>query len=142
GVVADRLAYGQTAVSGLDGRITGSYRPTTNALDVRARVEFDYFSRPGLLVESGDLDLLYDGDQFVVEGDVTIDRTRDFQFTSRLDFSAEVPAVEIERLTMNVDGEPWALGGPARVYYGDEYRVQNLLLRSQETDAQIAADGV
>src|SRR5690606_16937287 len=141
-VVAERFAYGETAVNGLDSRITGSFTPTTGALDVRARVEFDYFAQPGLLVESGDLDLFYDGRRLTAEGDVAIDRRRDFQFFASLDFEAEVPAVEVERLTMNVDGEPWALAGPARIYYGEEYRVQNLLLRSQTSDAQIAADGV
>src|SRR5690606_4080628 len=141
-VVAERFAYGETAVNGLDSRITGSFTPTTGALDVRARVEFDYFAQPGLLVESGDLDLFYDGRRLTAEGDVAIDRRRDFQFFASLDFEAEVPAVDVERLTMNIDGEPWALAGPARVYYGEEYRVQNLLLRSQTSGAQIAADGV
>ena len=141
-VVAERLAYGETAMSGLDARVTGAYAPDTGALDVRTRLEFDYFARPGLLVEAGDLDVVYDGDVLVVEGDVTVDHTRDFQFAARLDFAAPEPAVEVERLTMNVDGEPWALAGPARIYYGGAYRVQNLLLRSEASDAQIAADGV
>lgn len=141
-LVAERLAYGTTALSGLDGRVTGTFAPDSAALDVRARLEFDYFAQPGLLVEKGDLDVVYTGEQLTVEGDVTLDRTRDFQFFASLDFAAETPAVELERFNLNVDGEPWALAGPARITYGDEYRVQNLLFRSQTSGAQIAADGV
>lgn len=140
--VAKQFAYGTTAVNGLDSRMTGSFNAAALALDLRTRVEFDFFSRPGLLIEEGDFDILYNPEQFSVEGAIRVDRRRAFDFFARLDLNPNEPVVMLERMRLRLDNQPWALAGPTRISYGDAYRIQNLLLRSADGEQQIAADGV
>src|SRR5690606_34701526 len=141
-VVAERFAYGATAVNGLDSRITGSFVPDSLALDLRARAGSAFCSRPGLLVEAGDCDVVSNAEAFTVEGAITLDRRRDFDFFADVDLNPEAPALTLQRFRLNLDGEAWTLAGPTRITYGEAYRVENLLLRSADGEQQIAADGV
>ncbi|MDX1438541.1 MAG: translocation/assembly module TamB domain-containing protein [Rubricoccaceae bacterium] len=138
-----RIAYGTTAVSSFSSSTTGTFDPNTGAFSVLTNVAFDFFSQPGLLVESGNVNVSYDDAGIGIGGNVILDRRRNFAFVSRLELSDEASALHLDSLSMQLDGTTWSLAQPTDISIGEEgYRVQTLLLTANEGNQQIVADGV
>ena len=141
-LAVQRFAYGSTALSAASSHLSGTFDPTSGELNLRNRLDFKFLSQPALLVERGSIDITFDGAEFVVEGDVRVDRKRSFDFLSRLELGQEERSTLIEQLNLNLDGEAWSLAQPARISIGEGYRFENLLLQAEDGTQQIAVDGL
>ena len=139
---AQRFAYGSTALSAVNSQLSGTFDPTSGELNLRNRLDFKFLSQPALLIERGSIDMTFDGAEFVMEGDVRVDRKRSFDFSSRLEIGREERSTLIEQLNLNLDGEAWSLAQPARISIGEGYRFQNFLLQAEDGTQQIAVDGL
>ena len=106
----------------------------------KARLQFGFLEAGGLMMERGDLDLVYDGDELLAEGEIGVDQRRDLTFRVRTDLNPEENRFTLETMNLRFDDDQWQLLDEATISYGQRFRFRNLLLYSG--DRQIAIDGV
>lgn len=146
---ANQFAYGETLASTIEISVNGVYDGDAAATDStmlglgflgKARLQFGFLEAGGLMLERGDMDLVYDGEELFAEGEIGVDQRRDLDFRIRTDLNPEENRFTLETMNLRVDGEQWQLLEEATISYGRRYRFRNLLLYSETQ--QIAVDGV
>ncbi|HHP7237572.1 hypothetical protein, partial [Longibacter sp.] len=135
----ESLSYDNIRVANAEIRAAGMQGDTTlvDRFEMAARV--DFFSVSAFRVEQTQLQVNYDSARADVDLMAKIDAQRNLSIDATLD-----PFSSPQRLTLNafnatLDESKWELLQTTSVTFGDAYRVNGLLLYSD--DQQIAADG-
>ncbi len=136
----NNLVYDNARLSTFDGTLAGELGPDRTLSIAEIDGEMRALSLPGFLIEDIQLRAQYQEDQIVFEGSVTVDDERSAQVAGRADLTPGVQRVTIDALTLDLAGRHWELLQEAGITYGEEYRISNFLLYSD--DQQIAVDGI
>lgn len=134
------LVFNDYRLSGLEGRFAGEITPEGELSIGEFDAGFDYFALPFISIQSSNLTVTYRGDDLLFSGTFQFDETQSGHLEGRVDLREEHEALTLERLDLAFADQDWTLLLPATITYGDEYRVSNFLLTSD--DGQIAIDGV
>ncbi|PSQ83893.1 MAG: hypothetical protein BRD44_02920 [Bacteroidetes bacterium QS_7_67_15] len=163
-VTFSELVYNDVRLSDFDGTVrttTAVSRDSTGAGGLRAvlreaagtdafealanaqvRGETSYFERGSFSTRSATFDAIYDGQQIDLEARLKIDPRRNVQLAGVLDPRPERRVLRLDTLNVRFGEDRWKLLQDATITYGEQYRVNNLLLYTDSGDQQIAADGV
>ena len=147
---ARSLVYNEVEITGVDAAISGRFAPTDPLADGTAFAldgRFDRLERGELRVESGDLELAWDGEDVRLDADVTLDEDRELAVAGRFELDPEPDAypgafgIRLERTRVRLGQTTWDLAQPSRIIVGDAIVVRTLLLQSSTGYEQIAVDG-
>ncbi|PSQ81300.1 MAG: hypothetical protein BRD46_02470 [Bacteroidetes bacterium QS_8_68_15] len=162
-VDATGLVYNELRLSNFDGAVsatTAVRRDSTGASGVLAvlrevssrdpfdalanaqvRGEAGYFESGSFSTRQAAVDVIYDGEQVDLEGRLKVDSRRDIELAGVLDPRPGRRRLQFDTLNVRFGEDRWKLLQDAQVTYGQQYRVSNLLLYTDDGQ-QIAADGV
>ena len=142
---ARQVIVGETAVTGLDASIDGSWNRAAadslglDALDGEVRASFAVLSSGSFRAQSGVAALTIDGGDLLVNAEATVDDRRDLDLGARVDLATN--GVTLERGRFRIDDTTYQLLQPTTVAVdGSAYEVRGLIVSSSD-GAQIAADG-
>ncbi len=134
------LIYNDLRLSEFEGTVAGEFGPERELSVAELDGRLEAISLPRLLVETAELRVQYRDNAVVFDGTITIDAQRYGEIAGRVDLQPDAQIVTLERLNLHLDDDDWQLLQEATITYGEEIRISNLLLYSD--DQQIAIDGV
>ena len=147
------LVYNDTRVSGFDGAVSATTAATGGVLaalgdlsvqalrNAQVRGEAGYLTSGAFSTRQAEVDAIYDGDQIDLEARVKVDEERDIEVAGVLDPRPGRQRLRLDTLNVRFGPDRWKLLQDATITYGEEYRVSNLLLFTEDGQ-QIAVDGV
>ncbi|NNF38574.1 MAG: hypothetical protein HKN71_07895, partial [Gemmatimonadetes bacterium] len=127
---ASALLLGRTELLGLEADATGSLDPGLVLAGFDGDLQLDRLTAFGVDVEVSRVAAQFDGGEWTVEGDATVDDRRDVSFALRADPRGERPAATLERFDLRVDADRWALAGSPTIGWGEGLEFDSLTLRS------------
>jgi translocation and assembly module TamB len=133
------LAYDDLQLSEAEMNVNG-----TRAANALQQLEVDgtlgYTSLPALAVEQTRLQATYDGTDADVSSTIQLDQSHRADLQATVTPGTEQTTVSLSRLNLRLGPDRWALAQEATLTAGTTYRVDNLLLQSN--DQQLAANGL
>lgn len=111
---------------------------TLNVAELNGEVQ--YFSLPLVTVERSQFDFSYQNEELRFITEFLVDNRRDARLSGRIDLRPDNRRMIVEDLGMRFDDDQWELLQEASISYGEEYRISNFLMYSD--DQQLAIDGV
>ena len=121
----ESLLYDEFRVGNLDGRISGEFRSdrTMGGVVIDGRVRT--ISIPGFVVD----EILYNASLFenlvTFNIDTRIDSERNSQLQGSLTMEDESSLLELDRVTLKLDEDQWALKNPTRITLGNPIKIDN-----------------
>jgi translocation and assembly module TamB len=149
----ESLVYNDLRLSSFDGSVSattevqGGLLAVLDDLSVEAlrnaqvRGEAGYLATGSFATREAAFDAIYDGDEIDLEARVRVDEQRDVRVAGVLDPRPDAQRLRLDTLNVRFGPDRWKLLQDATISYGEEYRVSNLLLYTEDGQ-QIAVDGV
>lgn len=134
------LIYNELRLVKLEGRTAGEFDLKRRLTKAEVRTQVQLLTLGTFQIDNARAELRYDGRQADYELRLNIDR----QHRVRLEgyVLPERQEVQLTQCALELHEARWQLLQPATFTYGDAYRLQGLLLYTEEQDQQLAADGV
>ncbi|MEX1055565.1 MAG: hypothetical protein WED81_06015, partial [Rhodothermales bacterium] len=134
------LIYDDIRIAGFEGTVAGEIGPDRRLSLAEIQGELSSISLPQFFVENADLNVSYTPEGIAFNGSVVIDRNRTGEVAGRIETQPDASRIVLQQLSLNLEGDRWKLLQEASIAYGEDYRVSNFLLHSE--NQQIAVDGV
>lgn len=131
--------YGDYRVAGFDGHLAAEIGPDREVLAAEVRGDADFLGIPSMSFDEASVDISY-GDDLAFDIALRVDEERQVLATGYAELEAEVPAITLETLRLDLGEDDYQLLQEATITLDGAYRVSGLLLYSG--DSQIAVDGV
>lgn len=132
--------YNDIRIAEFDGTLAGEIGPNREINVAEVQGDFDAVVLPQIFIQSADIGLTYRPGTVRFDGIVRLEKGRTADLAGVVETAPDLQRIVLEELTLDLDQHRWELLQQATVSYGEEYRVRNLLLYSD--DQQIALDGV
>ncbi|MFP4227956.1 MAG: translocation/assembly module TamB domain-containing protein [Salinivenus sp.] len=133
------LTYDDFQLAEADVDLNGA-RDTDQLQQLEVDGTLGYASLPALSVERTRLRASYDGSQADVSSTFQLDSSHRADLRASVTPEADQTTVTLSRLDLRMGPDQWALAQEATLTAGDQYRVENFRLRSD--DQRLSADGV
>ncbi|PEN12777.1 hypothetical protein CRI94_12220 [Longibacter salinarum] len=135
----ESLVYDDIRIANAEFRAAGAQGDTTAVDNFELAGQVDFFSVSAFRVERTQLRVDYDSSFADVELQAKIDNERNLSIDATLDPFSEPQRLQLNEFNATLGESKWQLLQEASITYGDAYRVNGLLLFSD--NQQIAADG-
>lgn len=132
--------YDDIRISEFDGTIAGEIGPDRQITIAEVQGDFGAVALPQFFIQSADLNITYTPEAVRFDGTVRLEQGRSAVVAGFVETAPDAQRIVLEQLTLDLDQQQWELLQEATISYGEEYRVRNLLLYSD--DQQLALDGV
>lgn len=136
----ESFVYDAVQVAGMRSSLAGTLDSTRTLTAAELVSEIDYVSAGTFTIDRSSVEALYRDEQVEFDVATTLDQRRDARVNGRVDLRPDHRRVYLSDLTMRLDRDEWRLLQEASISYGDEYRVRNFLIYTDQQ--QIALDGV
>ncbi len=132
--------YNNIRISEFEGTLAGEIGRDRQVTIAEIQGDFTAVALPQFLIQTADLNLTYTPEGIQFDGTITLDEQRTGVVVGHVETAPDQRRIVLEELTLSLDGQQWELLQEATISYGEEYRIRNLLLYSD--DQQLAIDGV
>ena len=136
----ETLLYDITRVASASFAFEGALDGLDGIRDGNGRLTIGPTSRAALTINGTDATFAYTEDRVQYAVEIDLDRRRDASLGGALTVGDDDLELRLEQLDLRLDRDRWELLLPATVRIGEQYRVRNFLLFSD--DQQVALDGV
>lgn len=136
---ASALLVGTTELLGLTADASGRLGAGLKLRSLEGEVHLDHLTAAGIDVARSRLAAEWDGDEIVIDGEATLDERRDLTFAIRADLRDERPRADLDRVSVRIDDDQWALVGSPAVAWGGGFTFDSLALAAP--DQSLLIDG-
>ena len=134
------LVFNDIRIADFHGEVAGELDAHLQLRALDAFGEVDFLATGGFAIQRADFEVSTRDQEVAFAADAIVDGRRDLRLAGNVDLSPDARRATLDQMNLRLDQHRWELLQEATVTYGDEIRISNLLLFSD--DQQIAVDGV